>query len=308
MPARWAGVPSGVIAHNLISGIDLDKTILKGQRLRQAVVRLGGAVVTAMMVRASYVTTTLQGYVDILKKAHPKADISLVPHGTLDTTQRDWRPHGSRPRRIVSMGKFGTYKRLETLRAAFDILRQNPAFADKQLVVGGTDHPNTPGHVAGIAQSRQADHGVVFAGYVADEAVPDFFENALISVFDYESTTGSSGVRHQTASYGATPIFPHIDDFIDICRDEGLEGVSFHPGQCRRHGQVHGHGPVKPTSGQIPCARQSQCGPRHAGFRSDRLSYETAWRALIGLDPRAQASGWTHRRSSTSFSPIRAFT
>ncbi len=238
MLARLAGVPSGVIAHNLISGIDLENTILKGQRLRQMVVRTGGAVVTAMMVRASYLTTTLQGYVDILRKAYPKADISLVPHGTFDTTQRDWRPHADRPRRIVTMGKFGTYKRLETLLSAFDILRENPTYGDVQLVIGGTDHPNTPGYVAGIAADRKADTGVIFSGYVAEEAVPDFFENALISVFDYESTTGSSGVLHQTASYGATPIFPHIGDFVDVCRDEGLEGYHYAPGDARDMARV----------------------------------------------------------------------
>jgi glycosyltransferase involved in cell wall biosynthesis len=232
MLARLAGVPSGVIAHNLISGIDLEKTILKGQRLRQAIVRTGGAVVTGLMMRASYVTTTLQGYVDILKSAYPKADVSLVPHGTFDTEDRAWHPHADRPRRIVTMGKFGTYKRLETVLDAFDILRRTPAFADMQMVVGGTDHPNTPGYVASVAQSRQGDAGVIFAGYVAEEAVPAFFENALISVFDYESTTGSSGVLHQTASYGATPIFPHIGDFVDLCRDEGLEGYHYTPGSA----------------------------------------------------------------------------
>lgn len=232
MLARLSGVPSGVIAHNLIGGIDLEQTILKGQRLRQMVVRLGGAAVNGMLVRASYLTTTLQGYVDILKHAHPRADVALVPHGTFDTSQRDWRDHASRPRRIVTMGKFGTYKRLETLFAAFDILRQNPAFADLQLVVGGTDHPNTPGYVQSLAQARQGDAGIQFAGYLAEEAIPYFFENALISVFDYESTTGSSGVLHQTASYGATPIFPHIGDFVDICRDEGLEGYHYTPGSA----------------------------------------------------------------------------
>jgi glycosyltransferase involved in cell wall biosynthesis len=230
--ARLIGVPSGIIAHNIIAGVDLDQTILKGQRLRQAVVRAGGAVVTGALMRASYVTTTLQSYFDILKKSHPKANLHLVPHGTFDTTERPWRPHADRPRRFATMGKFGTYKRLETLLAAFDLLRQKPDLADFQLVIGGTDHPNTPGYVAGLAEARRADSGVVFHGYVAEEAIPDFFENALISVFDYESTTGSSGVLHQTASYGAVPVFPHIGDFADICRDEGLEGYHYAPGSA----------------------------------------------------------------------------
>jgi glycosyltransferase involved in cell wall biosynthesis len=232
MLARLRGLPSGVIAHNIIAGVDLEQTILKGQPLRQFVVRTAGAFVTRALMTASYVTTTLRTYADILQAAHPRADISLVPHGTFDTTVRPWVSHATRPRRIVTMGKFGTYKRLETLLAAFDLLRADPRNADLQLVIGGTDHPNAPGYMAQLADTRKADPGTLFDGYVAEDDIPTFFEGALISVFDYEATTGSSGVLHQTASYGAVPVFPHIGDFVDLCRDEGLEGYHYGPGSA----------------------------------------------------------------------------
>jgi glycosyltransferase involved in cell wall biosynthesis len=238
MLLRAAGIPSGVIAHNIIAGVDLDQTILKGQRLRQFVVRHAGAVVTGALMRASYVTTTLRSYADILQSAHPRADITLVPHGTFDTTDRPWLPHAARPARIVTMGKFGTYKRLETLLAAFDLLRASAPGAGLSLVIGGTDHPNTPGYVAGLAAARAGDPDVRFAGYIAEESVPQFFETARISVFDYESTTGSSGVLHQTASYGAVPVFPRIGDFVDLCRDEGLEGYHYTPGSAPEMAQA----------------------------------------------------------------------
>ncbi len=232
MLARLSGLPSGIIAHNIIAGVDLEQTILKGQPLRQFIVRKAGAVVTRAMMSASYVTTTLRTYADILTAAHPSAAVSLVPHGTFDTTARPWVAHADRPRRIVTMGKFGTYKRLETLLAAFDILRADPKHRDLQLVIGGTDHPNTAGYMQQVAASRASDPGVIFNGYVAEADVPSFFEGALISVFDYEATTGSSGVLHQTASYGAIPVFPHIGDFVDLCRDEGLEGYHYAPGSA----------------------------------------------------------------------------
>jgi glycosyltransferase involved in cell wall biosynthesis len=230
MMARLTGVPSGIIAHNIIAGVDLEQTILKGQPIRQFIVRKAGAVVTGAMMMANYATTTLRTYADILQAAYPRADVSLVPHGTFDTRVRPWVSHKDRPRRIVTMGKFGTYKRLETLLAAFDTLRSDPRHADLQLVIGGTDHPNAAGYMQALADSRATDRGVVFAGYVAEDDIPTFFEGALISVFDYEATTGSSGVLHQTASYGAAPIFPHIGDFIDLCRDEGLGGYHYAPG------------------------------------------------------------------------------
>jgi hypothetical protein len=229
--SRLMGWKSGIIAHNIIAGMDLETTILKGQRLRQAVVRTAGAIVTRAMAMANYMTVTLGSYLDILRQSVPRADISLVPHGTFETG-RPWIGHENRPMRIVTMGKFGTYKKLGTLLAAFDILREDPDMAGVELVIGGTDHPNTPGYVAGCAADRAGDPGVVFHGYVAEEGVAEFFETARLAVFDYEATTGSSGVMHQAASHGTVPVFPRIGDFVDLVEDEGLTGANFAPGNA----------------------------------------------------------------------------
>ena len=232
MVARWVGCPSGVIAHNIIAGIDLEVTILKGQPVRQAIVRAGGRVITAAMCHASYLTTTLANYRDTLVAAHPRRDISLVPHGTFDSTPRPWVPLDQRPKRIVTMGKFGTYKRLETLIAAFKTLRDDPRHGDLELVIGGTDHPNTKGYMAEVEARNSTQPGLRFHGYIAEEDIAQFFETARVSVFDYDSTTGSSGVLHQTASYGAVPVFPHIADFVELSRDEGLNGFNYAPGNA----------------------------------------------------------------------------
>ena len=227
--ARVLGMPSGVIAHNLIGGIDLENTQLKGQKLRQMIVRLGGAIITRALLSANYLTVTLRSYSDDLQRAFPKKEVRLIPHGTFDTTDIEVSPFGQRAKRIVTMGKFGTYKRLETLLTAFDKLRETPEFADYELVIGGTDHPSVPGYMDGFAKSREADTKVVFQGYIAEDDIPEFFSSAQLSVFDYSATTGSSGVLHQTASYGAVPVFPHIGDFVDVCRDEGLAGANYAP-------------------------------------------------------------------------------
>jgi len=236
--ARLAGWRSGIIAHNIVAGIDLEATTLKGKPLRQALVRMGGAAVTRAMCAASYMTVTLRSYADILARQVPRADVSLVPHGTFDTGTRPWVAQSDRPLRIVTMGKFGTYKRLETLLAAFDLLRNSPDLPALELVIGGTDHPATPGYMAGLARARERDPGVTFAGYLAEEDVPGFFECGRLAVFDYTATTGSSGVLHQSASLGAVPVFPRIGDFVDLCEDEGLTGGHFTPGDAEALAQV----------------------------------------------------------------------
>ena len=229
LAGRILGLKSGVIAHNLIGGIDLENTQLKGQYIRQALVRFGGVVITRALLSAGYTTVTLRSYFDRLTTQYPRADVHLVPHGTFDTIPRTVSRLAVRPLRLATMGKFGTYKRLETMLEAFDQLRARPGFAKAELVIGGTDHPSTPGYLDSLAQARKGDPGVRFHGYVAEDDIPDFFEGARLSVFDYSSTTGSSGVLHQAASYGSVPVFPRIGDFIDLCEDEGLTGAHFQP-------------------------------------------------------------------------------
>ena len=230
MLARVTGTPSGIIAHNLILGVDLEQTTLKGQPLRQRLVKLGGAVITRALLAATYLTVTLESYRRDLAARHPRAPVLLVPHGTFDTDLRPLVPASARPLRIVTMGKFGTYKRLETLIDAFRLLR--PTHPGLELVIGGSDHPNTPGYLAATAATCADDPAIRFHGYVAEDDIPAFFGDARISVFDYSATTGSSGVLHQTACYGAVPVFPRIGDFVDVCRDEGLDGANYAPGDA----------------------------------------------------------------------------
>lgn len=232
MLARLCRTPCGVLAHNLIGGIDLESTQLRGQRFRQALTRVGGAVMTRALLTADYLSVTLEGYRGMLAERYPNANISLIPHGTFDTARRDNLECAERPMRLVTLGKFGTYKRLETLLRAFDLLRAQGDFPGLELVIGGSDHPSTPGYLECVARDRAGDEHIQFAGYLPEEEIPGFFGSARVSVFDYDSTTGSSGVLHQTASYGAVPVFPRIGDFVDVCRDEGLGGVNYDPGDA----------------------------------------------------------------------------
>lgn len=224
---RRLGQHVGLIAHNIIGGVDLDKTILKGQKMRQMAVRTMGSVVTRAMLNASYTTVTLPSFLDILKSAAPRASTHLVPHGTFEGAAAETHAPSKRGLTLNTMGKFGTYKRLDTLLKAFDLVRQNPTYADLRLEIGGGDHPNTPGYMADLAKERADDAGVEFLGYVAEEEVPDFFARARLSVFDYSTTTGSSGVMHQAVSNGAVPIFPMIDDFVDLAKAEGIVGFNY---------------------------------------------------------------------------------
>ena len=69
-----------------------------------------------------------------------------------------------------------------------------------------------------------------FLGYVAEEDVAKIFKESTVVLFDYTSTTGSSGVLHQAGSFGKAAIIPKIGDLKELVEEEGFIGEYFEPG------------------------------------------------------------------------------
>ena len=181
------------------------------------------------MLMCGFMTVTLDSFWDILKDKYKADNAFMVPHGSFPTPIHSVIPRlAQRPNVIVTMGKFGTYKRLERTISAVQILNALRGGREKiKLVIGGSDHPAVQGYLEALAAEHIADKNIVFHGYVAEEEVADFFSNAKLAIFDYDSTTGSSGVLHQAAIYGTPAAYPMIGDFIDVSEREGLQGFNY---------------------------------------------------------------------------------
>jgi len=224
-------VPSGVIMHNLVEAVDLSKTNLASSPLRQRLVGAASYFVTKTMLMSGFMTVTLDSFWDILKDKYKAKNAFMVPHGSFPSASEEQiTPLANRRRTIVTMGKFGTYKRLERTIGAIQNLNDSLDNDQKiKLVIGGSDHPATPGYLKTLAAEHGADSNIIFHGYVAEEDVSNFFMQAKLAIFDYDSTTGSSGVLHQAAIYGTPAAYPMMGDFIDVTEREGLRGFNFKP-------------------------------------------------------------------------------
>ncbi len=229
--SQKSGLPSGVIMHNLVEAVDLSKTNLADSRFRQKLVGAASYFVTKTMLMSGFMTVTLDSFWDILRDKYKAKNAFMVPHGSfplasdVQITELVDRPHT-----IVTMGKFGTYKRLERTIGAIQNLNLSRTASQKiKLVVGGSDHPATQGYLQSLETEHQADANIVFHGYVAEEDVAPFFTQAKLAIFDYDSTTGSSGVLHQAAIYGTPAAYPMMGDFIDVTEREGLKGFNYTP-------------------------------------------------------------------------------
>ncbi|MEZ5985240.1 MAG: glycosyltransferase [Hyphomonas sp.] len=229
MITRLLGFRTGVICHNLIDAIELDKTVIGDSFLRKQLVKIAAKVVTRVLLCANYVTVTLDGFADILEKKYRSKNTYLVPHGTFPAPKFDTQRMKQRDLIVSTMGKFGTYKKLDRLISAFKLVASKHPKLSLKLKIGGTDHPAAEGYIEKLSKKYTHDPAISFEGYVEEEKVADFFASSRLAVFDYDATTGSSGVLHQAAGFGTPAAYPLIGDFIDVTEREGLIGFHYQP-------------------------------------------------------------------------------
>jgi glycosyltransferase involved in cell wall biosynthesis len=225
--ARLLGFRSIVLLHNLVDTVDLEQAGFTRNKAVAAVYMAIGRALTRVILAANEVAVTIPTYVGILRERYGATNVYLAPHGVFEQATDDVSiPDG--PRRLLTFGKFGTYKRVETLIAAYRLLLE-AGYHDIELVVAGTDAANTPGYLASIEEANRDLPGLTFTGYVAEDDIEQTFRSSAMVVFPYTATTGSSGPLHQAGSYGRAAVLPAIGDLLELIHDEGFAGEPFEP-------------------------------------------------------------------------------
>ena len=225
---KLKGIPTISLLHNILEQVDLNSAGITKNIFLQKAYGLIGATLTKFVLASDVLAVTISKYVDILEKKYKARNVALVPHGAFETPpEPDYHlPVG--PKQIMAFGKFGTYKKVEILIEAVEIIR-NRSNMDLEIVIAGTDSPNTPGYLAGIKKRYHHIPQIRFTGYVAEEDVPVIFAESAVTVFPYTSTTGSSGVLHQAGSYGKAVALPDLGDLSILVKEEGYKGEFFKP-------------------------------------------------------------------------------
>ena len=225
---KSTGTLSTVLLHNIMETVDLEKAGFGGNPLVERITRFAGTLFTRMLLQSDLVAVTIPKYVDILTHKYNAEHIVLAPHGAFeDIPEPDYQlPDG--PIQIMTFGKFGTYKKVEALIEAFAELQRTHT-QPLELVIAGTNSPNTPGYLEGVREQYAHIENIRYTGYVEEEDVPRIFTEAAVVVFPYNSTTGSSGVLHQAGSYGKAAVLPNLGDFAELISEEGYTGEFFTP-------------------------------------------------------------------------------
>lgn len=227
---KWTtNTTTAVLLHNIMETVDLESAGFGGNSLLARITRLAGNIATRTILQADLIALTIPKYIDILTEKYGAENIFLAPHGAF---YQIGQPPEDDPTEatetVLAFGKFGTYKRVETLLEAFEILqqqRENPM----KLIIAGTDNPNVSGYLQRMQREYARIPNVVYTGYVQEDDVPHLFQSADVVAFPYTSTTGSSGVLHQAGSYGCAVVLPNLGDFAELIQDEGYVGEFFEP-------------------------------------------------------------------------------
>lgn len=221
-------VPTVVLMHNILETVDLNSAGFTDSKWKAMIYNKIGSFLTSIVLKADKVALTMKTYVTTLEMKYLANNVMLIPHGTFEIPAEPTYKTLEGPLKIMTFGKFGTYKKVEGLIEAVEMVR-NQTNANLEIVIAGTDSPNTPGYLKKVEASYAHVPQLNFTGYVAEEDVPIIFTESTMVVFPYTSTTGSSGVLHQAGSYGKAVVMPDLGDLSRLVQDEGYRGEFFDP-------------------------------------------------------------------------------
>ena len=225
---KLKNIPNIVLLHNILEEVDLESAGFTNNKIMQKIYGFIGSMLTRLILQADVVALTMQKYVDILEEKYHAKNVKLIPHGTFEILEEPTYDIPLQPFKVMAFGKFGTYKKVERLIEAVEHIKKYSNL-NLEVVIAGTDNPNTPGYLKSVKKAYSHVKGLTFTGYVEEGDVPKLFKESALVVFPYTSTTGSSGVLHQAGSYGKAVVMPDIGDLALLVKDEGYKGEFFEP-------------------------------------------------------------------------------
>ena len=221
-------IPTIVLLHNILEEVDLKKAGFTSNKLMQNMYLFIGSILTRLILQADVVVVTMRKYVGVLEKKYKAKNVMAIPHGTFEVLKKPTFNVPKGALKIMTFGKFGTYKKVELLIEAVQIARKTTKM-DLEIVIAGTNHPNAPMYLETVKKRFNYVPKLTFTGYVEEDEIPRLFKQSAVVVFPYTSTTGSSGVLHQSGAYGKAVIMPDLGDLALLVKEEGYRAEFFEP-------------------------------------------------------------------------------
>lgn len=220
---RAAGFYTHITLHHIIEHVDFAAAGIRHERL----FRIGTDLVTRALLRANSVSVLLPHYYRTLRSKYRAQNVLLGTHGTFSSapTPPDFSRRNNPDQRILAIGHWGTYKRLETLMKAFPMVLERAPNA--RLIIAGANHHTKAGYWESVRAAQPPHLPIEFRGYVPEEDIPELYRTTSVVVMPYDSATGSSGPAHQACEYGMPIVCADISDFREMAAEEDM-AILFH--------------------------------------------------------------------------------
>ena len=222
-------VPTIVLLHNILEQTDLENAGFASNKFLKKAYTFIGTCLTKLILKADLVAVTMGKYATNLEEKYQATNVKMIPHGTFEIPKKPSHRLQNGTLKVMTFGKFGTYKKVESLIEAVEKVRESTGL-DLEIIIAGTDNPNVIGYLANVKEKYKHISQITFTGYVEENQVESLFNQSAVVVFPYTSTSGSSGVLHQAGSYGKAVIMPNLGDLATLVEDEGYRGEFFEPG------------------------------------------------------------------------------
>ncbi len=223
--ARLSGFYTHVTLHTIFERINLKDA---GVAMPGAY-RMAGRLATRLLLCADDVSVLL-----------PSFRSELIKNYGVDGERVHWRPHGifsqpslpatsvadTKEKTILAFGYWGTYKRLELVLESMDEVVK--CLPNAKLLIGGLDHPSTPGYLEALRAKYTDRPNITFMGYVPESELPDLFRKGSVLVLPYTSAAGTSGVVHQACEYGLPMVAAAIPEITELAQEHGV-AIEFYP-------------------------------------------------------------------------------
>jgi glycosyltransferase involved in cell wall biosynthesis len=215
---RAAGYFTHITLHHLIEHVDFAAAGVRRERL----FRVGTTLATKALLMADSISVLLPHFRTTLIEKYAARNVLLGTHGTFSSepSPPDFTKRGNPDLRILAIGHWGTYKRLETLMTSFQVVLQKVPNA--RLIIAGANHHTKAGYWESMRDSQPLGMPIEFRGYVPEEAIPELFRTTSLLVLPYDSATGSSGPAHQACEYGVPIVCADIADFHGMAASEDM--------------------------------------------------------------------------------------
>ncbi len=194
--------------------------------------RLGGFIVTNLLLQADAVVVTLKSYAAILRRKYNKNNVVYIPHGSPEIDADKINPNDNI---LLTFGYWSNSKNLPLLLDVFTDLRKRIRYL--RLVVVGDSNPKTPNYLENI-KKMYSSRKIKFVGYVSENRLKRIILNSSIVVLPYMTATGSSGVLHWSIACGKPLIASDISMFKELANEERVAIQFFKSGDKKTLAQA----------------------------------------------------------------------